>query len=53
MRLHGPGRWALAIAAVGVAWLVGRLGAEVLAALLRWAVLLAALLFAYQVQRVA
>lgn len=50
--LGGPGRWAVAVCAVVVAWLVGKLGAEILAALLRWALVAAALLFAYQMLRV-
>lgn len=50
--LGGPGRWAVAVCVVVVAWLVGKLGAEVLAALLRWALLAAALVFAYELLRV-
>ena len=52
LHLHGPGRWALALAVVAVALVFGRVGTQVLAAILRWGLVLGALLFAYQVLRV-
>ena len=52
LHLYGPGRWALALAVVAVALIFGRVGTQALAALLRWALVAAALVFAYQVLRV-
>ena len=47
-QLHGPGRWMMAGAIVAGAWLLGRIGSEILAGLFRLALLAAAVLFAYQ-----
>ena len=52
LHLQGPGRWALALAVVAVTLVFGRVGTQVLAATLRWGLILAAVVFAYQVLRV-
>lgn len=52
-QLHGPGRWATALSVVVAAYLVGRVGSELLAGLLRLALIVAAVFFGYEILRVA
>ncbi len=49
--LHGPGRIAAAIGVVIGALVLGRVGSEVLAGAFRLALIVAAVLFAYQLLR--
>lgn len=49
--LHAPGRWVVALAAVGGGWFVGRVAGGLIGAIGRWALLALALWFAYTLLR--